>query len=112
MQTQLAQYKTQPPTVPERKSPAPSQRVDESPIQTRPTRVVKTTDIMLPEYCPKLVDKLRDNPKFLTKYRDEAKKQFVSELEDYENLGIIEVNIDFVVETNSYSIEFSRLTRD
>jgi hypothetical protein len=34
---------------------------------------------------------LKDNPKYLTKYRDEAKKQFVEELEEFENLGIAEV---------------------
>jgi hypothetical protein len=38
-----------------------------------------------------LIERLKNNPKYLTKYRDEAKKQFIEELEEYENLGISEV---------------------
>ncbi len=88
---QLAQYRNQPPPVPDRKSPLPSARSEDSPVQTRPARLVQTSEIILPEYCPNLVERLKNNPKYLTKYRDEAKKQFVEELEEYENLGISEV---------------------
>ncbi|CAF0919113.1 unnamed protein product [Rotaria sordida] len=64
------------------------ERPGEPPFPTRPSRPIPTTDIYLPEYCPSLVERLKDNPKVLTKYRDEARRQFVEELEDYENLGI------------------------
>ncbi|CAF0837020.1 unnamed protein product [Rotaria sordida] len=64
------------------------ERPGEPPFPTRPSRPIPTTDIYLPEYCPSLVERLKDNPKVLTKYRDEARRQFVDELEDYENLGI------------------------
>jgi hypothetical protein len=37
------------------------------------------------------VERLKSNPKYLTKYREVAKKQFIEELEEYENLGISEV---------------------
>lgn len=37
------------------------------------------------------MERLKNNPKFVTKYRDEAKKQFIEELEEFENLGISEV---------------------
>lgn len=89
----LAQYQNQPPLDSGRKSPAipAPTRTDEPSVQPRPPRLVPTTEIILPEYCPKLMDRLKDNPKFLTKYRDDAKKQFVGELEDLENLGISEV---------------------
>ncbi len=94
---QLAQLGNQPPIVVDRKSPAPSVRsVDspvQTPVQTRPARPVQTTDIILPEYCPNLVARLKDNPKYLTKYRDDAKKQFIDELEQYESLGIAEVRL-------------------
>lgn len=89
----LAQYQNQPPLDSGRKSPAipAPTRTDEPSVQPRPPRLVPTTEIILPEYCPKLMDRLKDNPKFLAKYRDDAKKQFVGELEDLENLGISEV---------------------
>ena len=91
MTNQSGQSRHQPPPVVDRKSPAPSARTEDSPVQTRPARIAPITEVILPEYCPKLVERLKDNPKFLTKFRDEAKKQFVEELEEYENLGIAEV---------------------
>jgi len=105
---QLAQYRNQPPPVTDRKSPLPSARSEDSPVQTRPARLVQTTEIILPEYCPNLVERLKNNPKYLTKYRDEAKKQFVEELEEYENLGISEVR-KFITEKKGLSIFSLRL---
>ncbi len=60
-------------------------------MQTRTVRPIQTTEIILPEYCLSLVERLKSNPKYLTKYREVAKKQFIEELEEYENLGISEV---------------------
>ncbi len=103
---QLAQYRNQPPPpVIDRKSPLPSARSEDSPVQTRPGRLVQTSEIILPEYCPNLVERLKNNPKYLTKYRDEAKKQFVEELEDYENLGISEVR-KFITEKKKVYLYF------
>ena len=63
----------------------------EAPVQPRPVRPIQPTDIILPEYCQNLTERLKHNPKYLTKYRDEAKKQFIDELEEYESLGISQV---------------------
>jgi hypothetical protein len=92
---QLSQFRKQSPVVNDRKSPVPPPRSGGSPVPPvqKPikTRPGQTTDILLPNYCTNLVRRLNDNPKYLTKYRDEAKKQFVEELEEYGNLGILEV---------------------
>ncbi len=109
---QLAQYRNQPPPpVIDRKSPLPSARSEDSPVQTRPGRLVQTSEIILPEYCPNLVERIKNNPKYLTKYRDEAKKQFVEELEDYENLGISEVRKFITEKKRSIYIFFKTDTR-
>ncbi|UJR37708.1 hypothetical protein I4U23_030403 [Adineta vaga] len=94
LQEELQQTNNQsqnpPPPTTDRKSPIPSARSTDSPVPTRPTRPIQTTEIILANYCPNLVGRLRENPKFLTKYRDEARKQFNDELQDEENLGISE----------------------
>ena len=77
-----------PPITTDRKSSAPSVRSNDTPIQTRP---VPTANIILSDYCPNLVERLKENPKYLTKYRGEATKQFIEELEDCRNLGISQV---------------------
>lgn len=109
---QLSQYRTQPPPVSGRKSPAPpappSTRTEEPSVQPRPPRLLPTTEIVLPEYCPRLVERLKDNPKFLTKFRDDAKRQFVEELEEFENLGISEVKSN----EEKYEIQFLLLLLD
>ncbi|CAF2033481.1 unnamed protein product [Rotaria magnacalcarata] len=61
-------------------------------VQARPAAPFHPTDLILADYCPALVERLKENPKFLTKYRDEAKQQLNAELDEYENLGISETD--------------------
>ncbi|CAF4122767.1 unnamed protein product [Rotaria sp. Silwood2] len=86
---QLAQFRNQRPST---QITHPTELPVEPSVQPRPSRPIPTANIYLSEYCLELVERLKDNPKFLTKYRDEAKKQFVQELEDYESLGISETD--------------------
>ena len=85
-----------------RKQPTPARDRDTpavvapSPLDSphAPTRApppIASTDVLLPTYCPSLVRRLDGNPNFKSKYRDLAKKQFVEELQDSENLGLLEV---------------------
>ncbi|CAF1261958.1 unnamed protein product [Rotaria sp. Silwood1] len=97
---QLAQFRN------ERPSTRPTSSSVEPSVQPRPSRPIPTIDIYLSEYCPDLVERLKDNPKFLTKYRDEAKRQLTQELEDYESLGISETDtrltdLDFRIKMES-----------
>ncbi|CAF0757494.1 unnamed protein product [Adineta steineri] len=76
----------------DRKSPVPSIHSVDSPVQMRSVRPVQqSTDIILRNYCPNLVARLKDNPKYLTRFREEAKRQINDELEDG-NLGISETD--------------------
>ncbi|CAF0756953.1 unnamed protein product [Adineta steineri] len=76
----------------DRKSPVPSIHSVDSPVPIRPVRPVQqSTDIILRNYCPNLVTRLKDNPKYLTRFREEAKRQINDELEDG-NLGISETD--------------------
>lgn len=69
------------------KRPLPSESV---PVEPRPIRpVVKSNGLLLPEFCPKLEKRLTENPKFLTKFHHEAKRDFHEELEKAEDLGIL-----------------------
>ncbi|CAF0800499.1 unnamed protein product [Adineta ricciae] len=86
------QQRNPPSQTTDRKSPVPSVRSIDSPVPMRPTRPLQPTEIILSNYCPQLVARLKENPKFLTKYRDEARKQFNDELQDVENLGISETD--------------------
>ncbi len=97
---QLAQYRNQPPPIIDRKSPAPPPRSSTSPPPTTPPppqpaptqpRPIQTTKISLPQYCPSLVRQINENPRYLNAFRNNAKNQFIDELDQYENLGIHEV---------------------
>src|ERR1700722_2737642 len=98
LQDELAQLRNQPPPIIDRKSPAPPtiprsgrSPVPPSPVPVQPRPVRPTTEIFLPQHCPSLIRKTNENPTYIAKYRDEAKKTYVQELEDAEYLGIIEV---------------------
>ena len=72
------------------------QPTDPSPVQLRPARPVHTTETLLPQYCPNLVRRLNENPKYLVKFRDLAKKEYNEELETAEAMGILEVMKELV----------------
>lgn len=61
-------------------------------IPSRPSRPEQAADIFLTDYCRKLPERLKYNPKFLTKYREEAKKVFLEELQENGTFGITEVS--------------------
>ena len=96
---QLARYRNQPPPVTDRKSPVPPPRSSASPpppaspphvpVQPRP---VQTTEIYLPQYCPSLVRRVNEDPRYLNHFRTNTKNQFIDELNQFDNLGVAEVN--------------------
>ncbi|CAF4423577.1 unnamed protein product [Rotaria sp. Silwood2] len=92
---QLSRLRNQPPPITDRKSPVPTPRSSISPppipSPVRPTpRPVKTTEIYLPQYCPSLVRKINQNPRYLNEFRNNTKKQFNDELQQHEDLNINE----------------------
>ena len=91
----MAELRNQPPPVIDRKSPAAPPRSSASPspppAPPAPTRPIQTTEIYLPQYCPSLVQQVNENPRYLNRFRNEAKNQFVEELHQYKDLKINEV---------------------
>jgi hypothetical protein len=65
-----------------------------------PTRTNKSAHIYLPEYCPVLVGRLNENPRYLNEYRDKAQDDFADELTQYLKLGI------HMVQTNRSCLTF------
>ncbi len=107
---QLAQYRNQPPPIIDRKSPIPPPRSSTSPpppasppsppptvVQPRPTQ---RTEIYLPQYCPRLVRQINDDPRYLNSFRNDTKNQFIDEFDQYENLGIAEVTNNYCITHN------------
>ncbi|CAF0842562.1 unnamed protein product [Didymodactylos carnosus] len=101
---ELSQLKNRPPPmVTERKiisptptlisrnrSPTPSLQPQQ---QRDDIRSKKTTiELYLRRYCDGLVKKLEENPMYLHNFRDDARKQFIDELEDKVYLGILETD--------------------
>ncbi|CAF0826367.1 unnamed protein product [Didymodactylos carnosus] len=68
-----------PPVAPRNPSPAPSPQLI---IRPRPV------DLYLPRYCGGLIKKLNENPTYLHKFQEEARNEFIEEIENQKYLGI------------------------